>query len=88
MKVDRSHKKLRKKKFENEHISKKLTDRWLIIFFCLILIVLLVFLELSEPVEKKGFTIKGLRVRFSRLLIILFVVFLAMVFTKVVMIIG
>jgi hypothetical protein len=56
--------------------------------FSLVLIVLLVYLELSEPISRKSFRTIGLRLRFSKLSAILFVVFVGMVFTKVVMIIG
>jgi hypothetical protein len=58
------------------------------LIFSMVLIVLLVFLELTEPLELKGFKIASLRVRFSRLSVILFTVFVGMVFTKVVMILG
>jgi hypothetical protein len=56
--------------------------------FSMVLIILLVFLELTEPIEGKGFKILGLRIRFSKLSAVLFTVFMGMVFTKVVMIIG
>lgn len=58
------------------------------LMFSMVLIFLLVFLELTEPVEDKGFRIMGLRIRFSRLSAILFIVFGGMVFTKVMMIVG
>jgi hypothetical protein len=58
------------------------------LMFSLVLIVLLVFLELTEPIHRKCFKVIGLRLRFSKLSAILFIVFIGMVFTKVVMIIG
>jgi hypothetical protein len=56
--------------------------------FSMVLIILLVFLELSEPIESKCFKMLGLRLRFSKLSVVLFTVFMGIVFTKVVMIIG
>jgi hypothetical protein len=56
------------------------------LIFSLVLIVLLVFLELSEPIETKGFRIMGLRIRFSKISLILFIAFTGMVVTKIVMI--
>ena len=58
------------------------------LIFSILLIVLLVFLELTEPMEEKGFRIMGLRLRFGRLSGILFAIFIGMVFTKVWMVIG
>ena len=58
------------------------------LLFSIVLISLLIFLELTEPIHLKGFKIKGLRTRFGRLSTILFMVFIGMVFTKVVMIVG
>jgi len=57
------------------------------IIFSIVLIILLIYLELSEPLIKKVLTIIGyLRIEFSRLSAILFIVFIGMVFTKIVMI--
>lgn len=56
----------------------------------LVLIALLIFLELSEPiVQDKGIkTLISLRVRFSTVTWILLTIFICMVFTKVVLIIS
>ncbi len=55
----------------------------------IVLILLLIYIELTEPLVGKDFTvIRGLRIRFSRLSAILFVIFMGMVFTKVAMIVG
>ena len=51
-----------------------------------VLICLLIFLELTEPLIGKGNIFGRLRDRYSQLAIILFVIFIAMVFTKVVVI--
>ena len=53
-----------------------------------VLICLLIFLELTEPLIGKGNIFGRLRDRYSKLAIILFVIFVAMVFTKVVVIFG
>jgi hypothetical protein len=54
----------------------------------IVLIVLLIYLELTVHLKDKTFTIiGGLRIRFSRLSAILFVIFIGMVITKVAMII-
>lgn len=55
--------------------------------FSIVLIIMLVFLELTDPLDEKGFRILGLRLRFSRFSIILFAVFIGMVLTRIVMII-
>jgi hypothetical protein len=52
----------------------------------IVLILLLIYLELTEHLKNKTFTtIGGLRIRFSRLSAILFVIFIGMVITKVAM---
>ena len=57
--------------------------------FSIVLIILLIYLELSEPLIKKMLTIIGyLRIEFSRLSAVLFILFISMVFTKVVMILA
>ncbi len=57
------------------------------LIFSIVLILLLIYLELTEHLKAKTFTIiGGLRIRFSRLSAILFIIFIGMVFTKVVMI--
>jgi hypothetical protein len=56
--------------------------------FSLILISMLIFLELTEPLVNKSFRIKGMRIRFSKLSTILFIVFMGMVLTKIVMILA
>ena len=58
--------------------------------FSIVLIILLIYLELTEPkLLDRTFTIIGdLRVRFSRLSAILFVIFVGIVFTQIAMIVG
>jgi hypothetical protein len=58
--------------------------------FSIVLIILLIYLELSEPkLFDKTYTILGnLRIRFSRLSAVLFVIFVGIVVTQIVMIIG
>ncbi len=59
------------------------------LIFSIVLILLLIYIELTEPLVSNNFTIiRGLRIRFSRLSAILFIIFMGMVFTKVAMIIG
>lgn len=58
------------------------------LLFSITLIGLLIFMELTEPLHQRGFRLPLLRTRFNRLTAILFIVFLGMVLTKVVMIIG
>lgn len=59
------------------------------LIFSIVLILLLIYLELTEPlVEKRFRIIGGLRIRFGWLSAILFVIFMGMVLTKVAMIIG
>ena len=55
----------------------------------IVLIILLIYLELSEPLIKKTMTIIGyLRIEFSRLSAVLFILFISMVFTKIVMVLA
>ena len=55
----------------------------------IVLIILLTYLGLSEPLIKKTMTIIGyLRIEFSRLSAILFILFISMVFTEIVMILA
>ncbi|MCX9025940.1 MAG: hypothetical protein OIN85_07605 [Candidatus Methanoperedens sp.] len=56
----------------------------------IVLIILLIYMELSEPLlaEKNMRIIGNLRIRFSRLSIILFIIFVGMVFTQIAVIIG
>lgn len=57
--------------------------------FSIVLILLLIYLELTEHLIEKTFSIIGmLRIRFGRLSVVLFIIFISMVFTKVAMIIG
>jgi hypothetical protein len=72
--------------YDSSFLNKNAVNVGLI--FSLVLIALLVFLELTEPIENKGLKIAGLRIRFGRLSTILFIVFSGMVISKVVMIIG
>lgn len=60
------------------------------VIFSIVLIGLLIYLELTEPSlsEKTFKSIGNLRIRFSRLSAILFVIFIGMVFTQVALIIG
>jgi hypothetical protein len=60
------------------------------VIFSIVLIGLLIYLELTEPsLSEKTFKFVGnLRIRFSRLSAILFVIFIGMVFTQVALIIG
>ncbi|WP_321417743.1 hypothetical protein [uncultured Methanomethylovorans sp.] len=60
------------------------------IIFSIVLIGLLIYLELTEPslTEKSFKFIGNLRIRFSKLSTILFVIFIGMVFTQVALIIG
>lgn len=56
--------------------------------FSIVLIIMLIYLEITQPLMEKSLTIiGGLRIRFSRLSAILLIVFLGMVFTKVAMMI-
>jgi len=57
------------------------------LLFSLTLISLLIFLELTEPLNTRRYEIMGLRLRFTRLSVVLLAVFMGMVLTKVVMVI-
>jgi hypothetical protein len=54
----------------------------------IVLIILLIFLELSEPLLTEGipFALGKLRIRFSTMTAILFIIFMGIVYTKIVMI--
>jgi len=60
------------------------------VIFSIVLIGLLIYLELTEPsLSEKSFKFIGnLRIRFSRLSGVLFVIFVGMVFTQIALIIG
>ncbi len=60
------------------------------LIFSIVLIILLIYMELSEPLmaEKNIRLIGNLRIRFSRLSGILFIIFIGMVFTQIALIIG
>lgn len=74
-----------------QYYSKTFADSRLNVglIFSMVLILLLIYLELTEPLEAKSFMIiGGLRLRFGRLSAVLFIIFIGMVLTKVAMIIG
>ncbi|MGB8217122.1 MAG: hypothetical protein WCE94_07455 [Candidatus Methanoperedens sp.] len=59
------------------------------LIFSIVLILLLIYLELTEPLIEKSFSIIGmLRIRFGRLSAVLFIIFIGIVLTKVAMIVG
>jgi len=60
------------------------------LIFSIVLIILLIYLELSEPLlaERSLRVIGDLRIRFSRLSAVLFIIFVGMVFTQVAIIVG
>lgn len=60
------------------------------LIFSIVLIILLIYMELSEPIlaEKKMRVIGNLRIRFSRLSSVLFIIFVGMVFTQIALIVG
>lgn len=60
------------------------------VIFSVVLIGLLIYLELTEPrLSEKSFKVLGnMRIRFSRLSGILFIIFVGMVFTQIALIIG
>jgi len=60
------------------------------LLFSIVLIILLIYMELSEPLlaEKEMRIIGNLRIRFSRLSSVLFIIFVGMVFTQIALIIG
>ena len=56
----------------------------------IVLIILLIFLELSEPLLEEGiYAVLGrLRMRYSTMTAILFIIFMGIVYTKIVMILA
>ncbi|PWB50011.1 MAG: hypothetical protein C3F06_12975 [Candidatus Methanoperedenaceae archaeon] len=60
------------------------------LIFSIVLIILLIYMELSEPLlaQKEMRIIGNLRVRFSRLSSVLFIIFVGMVFTQIALIVG
>ncbi len=54
----------------------------------IVLIILLIFLELSEPILAEGIyaVLRRLRMRYSTMTAILFIIFIGIVYTKIVMI--
>ncbi len=60
------------------------------LIFSIVLIILLIYMELSEPLlaQKDDRIISNLRVRFSRLSSVLFIIFVGMVFTQIALIVG
>lgn len=60
------------------------------LIFSIVLILLLIYIELSEPLlaQKEMRIIGNLRVRFSRLSTVLFIIFVGMVFTQIALIVG
>ena len=56
----------------------------------IVLIILLIFLELSEPLLTEGvhFVLGKLRIRFSTMTAILFIIFIGIVYTKIVMVLA
>ena len=74
--------------YDNSFGTNKALNAGLI--FSIVLIILLIYMELSEPLlaQKEMRIIGNLRIRFSRLSSILFIIFVGMVFTQVAFIIG
>ena len=74
--------------YDNSFGTNKALNAGLI--FSIVLIILLIYMELSEPIlaQKEMRVIGNLRIRFSRLSSILFIIFVGMVFTQVAFIIG
>lgn len=56
----------------------------------IVLILLLIYMELSEPLSagRPQGVLGGLRARFSRLSLVLFIIFVGMVFTQIALIVG
>ena len=54
----------------------------------IVLIILLIFLELSEPLPSSYLVLGRLRIRFSTMTAILFIIFIGIVYTKIVMILA
>jgi len=74
--------------YDNSFGTNKALNAGLI--FSIVLIILLIYMELSEPLlaQKKMRVIGNLRIRFSRLSSVLFIIFVGMVLTQVAFIIG
>lgn len=74
--------------YDNSFGTNKALNAGLI--FSIVLIILLIYMELSEPLlaEKKMRIIGNLRIRFSRLSSVLFIIFVGMVFTQIALIVG
>ncbi len=60
------------------------------LIFSIVLIILLIYMELSEPLlaQKSMHVIGNLRIRLSRLSSVLFIIFVGMVFTQIALIVG
>lgn len=58
------------------------------VIFSVVLIMILIHVELTEPFMKARNLLGRLRARFNKLSAILFIIFVAMVFTQIIMIIG
>jgi hypothetical protein len=54
----------------------------------IVLIILLIFLELSEPLPSSYLVLGRLRIRFTTMTAILFIIFIGIVYTKIVMILA
>jgi hypothetical protein len=54
----------------------------------IVLIILLIFLELSEPLPSSYLVLGRLRIRFTTMTAILFIIFMGIVYTKIVMILA
>lgn len=74
--------------YDNSFGTNKALNAGLI--FSIVLIILLIYMELSEPLlaRKEMRVIGNLRIRFSRLSSVLFIIFVGMVLTQVAFIIG
>jgi hypothetical protein len=58
------------------------------VVFSIVLLFILIQVELTEPFTKALNLLGRLKPRFSRLSMALFIIFMAMVFTEIIMIIG
>ncbi len=74
--------------YDNSFGTNKALNAGLI--FSIVLIILLIYMELSEPLlaQKEMRVIGNLRIRFSRLSSVLFIIFVGMVFTQIALIVG
>ena len=74
--------------YDNSFGTNKALNAGLI--FSIVLIILLIYMELSEPLlaQKEMRIIGNLRIRFSRLSSVLFIIFVGMVFTQIALIVG